>query len=251
MPGPSAPISFTSTKMNLGLAQTLDWIDALLLPNARRLAALSFFACLPYPVLHPARERLAASGVTVAAQDVWVEAGAVTGEVSPALLAEIGCTHTMVGHAERRALFGESDTLVARKAAAASHVGVTPVVCVGESQPTAAHEAAALATAQARAVTDAVPAGRSLLFLYEPGWTIGGSRAADPAHTGHVLRALREATRGHDVRFLYGGAVVPGTYTDLRREGDWDGVALGRAAQDPALLAETLDELLPRTGLVS
>ncbi|MGW0931034.1 triose-phosphate isomerase [Streptomyces sp. NPDC002644] len=241
----SAPISFTSTKMNLGLAQTLDWIDTLLLPNAQRLAALSFFACLPHPVLHPARERLRLSGITVAAQDVWLEAGAVTGEVSPSLLAEIGCTHTMAGHAERRALFGESDELVARKAAAASHAGVTPVVCVGETHPTPAHDAAALTAAQARTVTDTVPAGRPLLFLYEPAWTIGGAKAVDPAHAGHVLRALREATQGHDTRFLYGGAVVPGTYTDLRREGDWDGVALGRAAQDPALLAETLDELAP------
>ncbi|MEU6162077.1 triose-phosphate isomerase [Streptomyces sp. NPDC047130] len=76
----------------------------------------------------------------------------------------------------------------------------------------ASHEAAAPATARARAVADAVPAGRSLLFLYEPGRTIGGSRPAEPAHAGHVLRALREATEGHDVRFLYGGdELLPGT----------------------------------------
>jgi triosephosphate isomerase len=247
MPEPSVPISFTSTKMNLGLAQVMDWIDALLLPNAQRLAALSFFACLPYPVLYPARERLRGSGVGVAAQDVWVEAGAVTGAVSAPLLAEVGCGHTMVGHAERRALFGETDELVARKAAAASGAGVTPVICVGETDRVSAPDAAALASAQARAVVNTVPAGRRVLFLYEPGWAIGGARAVGPAHAAHVLGALRDVAVGHDARFLYGGAVVPGTYTDLRREGDWDGVAVGRAAQDLGLLTETLDELVPRT----
>ncbi len=240
------PISFTSTKMNLGLAETRKWIDTLLLPHAERLARLSFFVCLPHPLLIPAREQLHGSGIAVAAQDVAVQAGEVTGAVSASLLAEIGCASTVVGHAERRRVFGETDELVARKAAAAARAGLTPVVCVGETHRTASPEAATLTAAQARAVVDVVPAGRPLLFLYEPGWAIGGGHAADPVHAAHVLRALRDVTAGRSARFLYGGAVLPGTYTRMRREADWDGVALGRAAQDPVLLAETLDELDPR-----
>ncbi|MFF5105047.1 triose-phosphate isomerase [Streptomyces sp. NPDC000134] len=243
MSTPPAPISLTSTKMRMGLVRTRDWIETLLLPHAERLAGVSFFACLPHPLLLPARQWLRGSGVGVAAQDVAPGTGEVTGTVSASLLAEVGCSHVMVGHAERRDVFGETDELVARKAAAASRAGLTPVVCVGETDVVPASDAAALTRAQARTVVAAVPPERPLLFLYEPGWAIGGSEAAGPAHAGRVLRALRDVTVGHDVRFVYGGAVVPGVYTRLRGEADWDGVALGRVAQDPRLLTETLDEL--------
>ncbi|AKZ53358.1 putative triosephosphate isomerase [Streptomyces ambofaciens ATCC 23877] len=240
---PSAPISFTSTKTQLGLTRSQDWIENLLLPNAERLAAVSFFACLPHPLLLPARQWLRGSGIGVAAQDVAAATDEVTGAVSASLLAEADCSHVMVGHAERRGTFGETDQLVARKAAAASAAGLTPVVCVGETDMLNASEAATLTSAQARTVVAAVPPERPLLFLYEPGWAIGGTEAADPVHAGHVLRALQDVAAGHHARFVYGGAVVPGVYTRLRNEADWDGVALGRAAQDPLLLTEALDEL--------
>ncbi|CAM5497675.1 Triosephosphate isomerase OS=Streptomyces tendae OX=1932 GN=GUR47_05565 PE=3 SV=1 [Streptomyces tendae] len=239
----SAPISFTSTKARLGLTRTRDWIESLLLPNAERLTDVSFFACLPHPLLLPAGQWLLGSGVGVGAQDVAADTEEVTGAVSASLLAEAGCSHVMVGHAERRGVFGETDRLVARKAAAASGAGLTPVVCVGETEKLPASDAAVLASAQARAVVAAVPPERPLLFLYEPGWAIGGDQAADPVHAGQVLRALRDVTAGHRARIVYGGAVVPGVYTRLRAEADWDGVALGRAAQDPLLLTEALDEL--------
>ncbi|GGY97602.1 triosephosphate isomerase [Streptomyces geysiriensis] len=243
MSNPSVPISFTSTKTQLGLTRSRDWIESMLLPNAERLAAVSFFACLPHPLLLPARQWLQGSGIGVAAQDVAAATDEVTGAVTASLLAEVGCSHVMVGHAERRGAFGETDQLVARKAAAASRAGLTAVVCVGETDTLPASDAAAVASVQARAVVAAVPPERPLLFLYEPGWAIGGTEAADPVHAGHVLHALRDVTAGHHARFVYGGAVAPGVYTRLRGEGDWDGVALGRAAQDPLLLAEVLDEL--------
>jgi triosephosphate isomerase len=230
--------------MKLGLAETLRWLDDVILPHATTLAALSFFACLPHPLIIPARDRLTGSGVRVGAQDVWPHGGDVTGAVSPALLAEIGCSHVMVGHAERRRVFREDDTLVARKAAAASEAGLTPLVCVGETDHETPLTAAEHAAAQTRAALARVPPGHPALVLYEPAWAIGGGQAADPAHAGQVLRALRAATDGRDVRFLYGGAVLPGTYTRLRQAADWDGVALGRAAQDAGILAETVAELL-------
>ncbi|MEU9558716.1 triose-phosphate isomerase [Streptomyces fumanus] len=244
----STVISFTSTKMDLGLADTLHWLDTVILPHADELAALSFFACLPHPLIVPGRERLDGSGVTVGAQDVWPRGGAVTGAVSPALLAEIGCTHVMVGHAERRRLFHEDDGLVARKAAATSEAGMTPVICVGEPTRRGAAAAAEFVAAQAGAALDGVRTDRPALVLYEPVWAIGGDEAADPGHAGRVLRALRAVATGSDVRLLYGGAVVPGTYSRLRQAADWDGVALGRAARDPGVLAETVAELLDGSG---
>jgi triosephosphate isomerase len=240
----STVISCTSTKMNLGLADTLRWLDTVILPLADKLSALSFFACLPHPLLIPARDRMDGSGVTVGAQDVWPRGGAVTGAVSPALLAEIGCTHVMVGHAERRRVFQEDDDLVARKASATAQAGMTPLICVGETHPQSPTTAAEYVVAQADAALENVRAEQPALVLYEPVWAIGGDEAADPHHAGHVLRALRAATADQDVRFLYGGAVTPGTYTRLRQTADWDGVALGRVAQDPGVLAETTAELL-------
>ncbi|MFE0800407.1 triose-phosphate isomerase [Streptomyces sp. NPDC058812] len=242
--GTPAVISCTSTKMNLGLADTLRWLDNVIMPHATALAALSFFACLPHPLLIPARDRLAGSGVNVGAQDVWPEGGAVTGAVSPELLAEIGCTHVMVGHAERRHTFGEDDGLVTRKTAAASAVGITPLVCVGETAQQGRIAAAEHAVAQATAALDGIRPDRPALVLYEPVWAIGSSEGADPEHAGHVVRALQAATAGRNVRFLYGGSVLPGTYTRLRQAGHWDGVALGRVAQDAGMLAETIAELL-------
>ncbi|MEU0851473.1 triose-phosphate isomerase family protein [Streptomyces flaveolus] len=244
---PSTTISCTSTKMNLGLADTLRWLDTVILPLADKLAALSFFACLPHPLVIPACERLDGSGVTVGAQDVWFEGGAVTGAVSPSLLAEMGCTHVMVGHAERRRLFQEDDDLVARKAAATARAGMTPLICVGEKTPRGPLAAAEYVVAQAKAALENIRADQPALVLYEPVWAIGGDTAADPEDAGHVLRALRAATDGRDVRFLYGGAVVPGIYSRLRQVADWDGVALGRVAQDAGVLAETVAELLDDT----
>lgn len=238
------PLSFTSTKMNLGLADTFQWIDSVLLPHADDLAGVTFFACLPHPLLLPAREQLAAAGTHVAAQDVSTEGGDITGAVSPDLLAEIGCTHTMIGHTERRRLLGETDDLVARKTAAAAAAGLVPLVCVGESERLPTGQAARHAADQTAAALQRTPEASPVILLYEPGWAIGGGRAADPEHGAEVLGALHEAATGYTARFLYGGAVVPGTYTALRAAAPWDGVALGRAAQDPRMLADTLDELL-------
>ncbi|MFI2779246.1 triose-phosphate isomerase [Streptomyces sp. ALB3] len=94
------------------------------------------------------------------------------------------------------------------------------------------------------AVLTRLPRERPALVLYEPAWAIGGEHPATPGHAARVLTGLHETLGpGHHVRFLYGGAVLPGTYTALRREAAWDGVAIGRAAQDPVLLRDVLHEL--------
>jgi triosephosphate isomerase len=227
--------------MNLGRAASLDWLERVVLPLAPVLSRLAFFACLPYPVLPEAARLLAGSGISAGAQNVWPEGGSVTGEVSAHLLAECGCRHVMCGHAERRRLFGEDDGLVAAKAGAARSAGLVPVVCVGESEHVppvrAAHE-----TAAQLAPLKGVPG--PVVVLYEPAWAIGADEAAPPAHAAEVLRALRRTRPDTETRFLYGGAVLPGTFTALRTEGDWDGVAVGRAAQDRARLAEVAAEIL-------
>ncbi|MGK4903679.1 triose-phosphate isomerase [Streptomyces albus] len=241
----TTPVSLTSTKMNLGLRQTEAWIDDVLLPRANALGRLHFCVCLPYPLLPLGVRRFGKTGLTTGAQNVWCEAGAVTGEVSAGLLAEIGCTHVMVGHAERRRLFAEDDRLVARKARAASAAGLTPVICVGEQERAGRTETVAQVRRQASTALRDLPAGAAAVVLYEPAWAIGSAQTAEPHQAAAVLSALQQVTPGHvNPTLLYGGAVTAGTYSSLRRLAPWDGVALGRAAQDAAMLDDVLGELL-------
>ncbi|MFD5447865.1 MULTISPECIES: triose-phosphate isomerase [unclassified Streptomyces] len=239
------PVSLTSTKMNLGLRQTEEWINEALLPRADALARLLFCACLPHPLLPLGAELLEGTGMSVGAQNVWYEEGPFTGEVSAGLLAEVGCTHVMVGHAERRHLFAEDDRLVGRKARAAVHAGLVPVICVGEDEHLGRAETVAHVRRQASAVLDVLAPDATAILLYEPVWAIGSAQGADPHQAAAVLEALRRAASAHDaVGMIYGGAVVPGVYTSLRRLAPWDGVAIGRAAQDTTMLDEMLGELL-------
>ncbi|MEU5115997.1 triose-phosphate isomerase family protein [Streptomyces longwoodensis] len=214
----TTPVSLTSTKMNQGAQQTRDWINDVLLPRARALARVHFCACLPHPLLPLGAELLKNSGMTVGAQNVWYESGAFTGEVSAALLAEVGCTHVMVGHAERRRLFAEDDQLVGRKARAATHAGLTPVICVGEPERLRPAAAVQHVRQQASVALDALSHGARAIVLYEPVWAIGAAQGADPHQAASVFDALHRAAADHRaVRMIYGGAVVPGTYSTLRR----------------------------------
>ncbi len=242
--GSASPITCTNTKAEFGWERLVDWLDHVVLPHAEALARLSFFACVPHPLLVPAAERLRGSGVTAGAQDCAATGDEVTGEVDAGLLAELGCRHVMLGHADRRRVFGEDDLLVARKAEAASAAGMTPLVCVGEADRVPAEVAARHVAAQAGAAAGRLDHGRPVTILYEPIWAIGSRDGATPEHAAIVLRALKKETVGLDADFLYGGAVVPGTYTALRASADWDGVAIGRSAKDAGMLAEVAAELL-------
>ncbi|MFI1377637.1 triose-phosphate isomerase [Streptomyces longwoodensis] len=231
--------------MNLGARETEQWIDEVLLPRSAHLGRLHFRVCLPHPLLPTGLRRTEGSGMTIGAQNLWYEGGAVTGEVSADLLTEIGCTHVMVGHAERRRLFGEDDRLVGRKARAASLAGLVPVICVGEDERLNPAETAAHVHQQVSTILCFLPSGAEAVVLYEPAWAIGGAHGAEPHQAAAVLDALHEATPDHiALTTTYGGAVTPGTFSALRRLAPWDGVALGRAAQDRTMLDDVLDELL-------
>lgn len=206
---------------------------------------MGFFACLPDPILPLAVEVLAGTGVGVGAQDAWYTAADVTGETPASLIREIGCTHVMLGHADRRSR-GETDDLIARKTAGALDAGLMPLVCIGEPDPMPVRQAAEAAREQLAAATRLLPAGASVSLMYEPAWTIG-ARAAPPAHIAAVCDVLRHQARvqrlGEPV-VLYGGGVVPGTYTELVAAGAAvTGIGLGRVVRERAVLQEVLDEL--------
>lgn len=182
--------------------------------------------------------------VLVGAQDVSQFApGAYTGEVTAAELAEVGVQVAEIGHAERRRLFDETDTVTAAKAAAALSHGITPVLCIGEAERLGSPAAALANVEQLAANLEGVPAG-PVIVAYEPVWAIGAAVPAPEGHIATVTRALRAAVDADPARagsvVIYGGSAGPGLLTRL---GDSvDGLFLGRFAHEPSALVAVLDE---------
>lgn len=233
-------------------ARTLDWLRAVAATATTHEAVTSgrvrLFALPQFPTIPAAHAIADPAGIAVGAQDVAEhDDGPWTGEVSGAVLAEVGATLAEIGHAERRAHFGETDDVVAAKVLAARRNGLTPVLCVGETErsPRAADEVRAQvdsALAPARAAGATGP----LVIAYEPVWAIGAPRPAPPEH----VRAMGSALRVHtpDATVIYGGSAGPGLLPQIA--GAVDGMFLGRFAHDPAAVPAILDEVLaiPTTG---
>ena len=202
-----------------------------------------------------ARPRLPRVGIGV--QNIhWEEAGAFTGEVSAGMARAAGASHTLVGHSERRQLFGESDEEVARKVEAAFRGTLTPVICVGETLKE--RKAGRLREVLLRQMEAGLgPLARhpqsDVLLAYEPVWAIGTGETATPEDASEaqgLLRArLREALgeeRGDAIPILYGGSVKPGNARDLLQAPDVDGVLVGGASLEAASFAAIAEATVPR-----
>lgn len=207
--------------------------------------------CVPFPYLAQAAGVLAGTPIALGAQTLSEhDAGAYTGEVSGAMLRELGCRYAIVGHSERRTLYGERDAQVAAKFAAAQRVGLVPILCVGETLEEREQGATeSVLQRQLRAVID--PAGvaalRDAVVAYEPVWAIGTGRTATPdqAQRAHAyLRsvvALKDAAVAADLVVLYGGSVKPANAKELFAMADVDGGLIGGAslvAEDFAAICE-------------
>ncbi|MDR1854672.1 MAG: triose-phosphate isomerase [Azoarcus sp.] len=212
--------------------------NAALLAGVEGVDGVDVAVCPPFPYLAQAATLLK-PGVALGAQSVSeFQKGAYTGEVSAEMLAELGCRYVIVGHSERRALFGEDDATVGRKTAAALRAGLTPIVCVGESlAEREAGQFVAVIRRQLDAVRDVVGAVAlaKLVFAYEPVWAIGTGRAATAAQAQEVHADVRRwlAEQGVDagaVRILYGGSVKADNAAELFGMPDVDGGLIGGAA---------------------
>jgi triosephosphate isomerase len=189
--------------------------------------------CVPFPYLGEIGAKLAATPLAWGAQNVSEHAqGAYTGEVSAAMLKEFGCRYALVGHSERRQLYGESDEAVARKFAAAAGAGITPVLCVGETL--AEREAGRTEEVVLRqlnavfAVNGRESFGQAVL-AYEPVWAIGTGKTATPEQA----QAVHAFLRGHvqpETRLLYGGSVKKDNAAALFAMPDVNGGLIGGAA---------------------
>ena len=193
-----------------------------------------------FTALYAVAKRLEDGPVTVAAQDCFWEAkGAFTGEVAPAQLVDVGCKHVILGHSERRQLFGELDAAVNLKVRAALAAGLSPIICVGE---TLAERDAGETLGRVQAQLDAALAEMTdadlerVVIAYEPVWAIGTGRNATPAQAQEVHRFIRTrvAARAADIaarlRILYGGSVKPDNIRALMAEADVDGGLVGGAS---------------------
>lgn len=196
--------------------------------------------CAPFPYLAQLQALLASTQVRWGAQSVSEHvSGAYTGEVSAAMLCEFGCRYVLVGHSERRSLFGESDAVVAAKFVAAREAGLVPILCLGETLvEREAGATAAVVSRQLDAVIDraGVAALASAVVAYEPVWAIGTGVTASPAQAQEVHAAIRERVADLDaglaegLRILYGGSVKPQNAAELFAQDDIDGGLIGGAA---------------------
>jgi triosephosphate isomerase len=198
--------------------------------------------CPPFVHLADVARVLKDSGVRLGAQDLCAEDnGAFTGEVSGAMLKDFGCRYVIVGHSERRALFGETDARVARKFMAAQKAGLIPILCVGETlAEREAGETPGVVSRQLKAVLDSagsVAFGQAVV-AYEPVWAIGTGRTATPDQAQEVhalirgLLAAQDAKIAAATRLLYGGSVKVANAAELFGMPDIDGGLVGGASLD-------------------
>jgi triosephosphate isomerase len=196
--------------------------------------------CPPFVYLHEVGRLLKDSDVALGAQSLCAEAiGAFTGEVSAAMLKDVGCSYVLVGHSERRQIYAEGDALVARKFVAAQSQGLVPVLCVGETLEEREGERTAQVVARqldAVLAVCGVGAFRSAVIAYEPVWAIGTGRNASPDQAQEVHAMIRgkvtalDATIGGSVRILYGGSVKASNARELFAMPDIDGGLVGGAS---------------------
>jgi len=240
------PILAANWKMYKTAGEAVSFVERFL-PLVRDAGDVDIVLAPPFTALDRVGRSLEGSAVQLAAQNVNPEPqGAFTGEIAPAMLADLGCRYAIVGHSERRALFGEGDELVARKAAALLECGVLPIVCVGETlEAYEADRTFEVVGQQLAGSLARVPDSRAaeIVIAYEPVWAIGTGRTATPEMAQEVHAFVREQLSGlfgasaAEMRIQYGGSVKPENVYALMAQPDIDGALVGGAGLDPEAFA--------------
>ncbi len=229
-------------KMNYGPIRAGGWIRAF--RRERLPKDLDIAVAVPFVSLAAARASLGRASIpTLAAQDCfWANEGAFTGEISPTMLTEFGVGLCLIGHSERRANLGETDEMVARKAAAAQKAGLMPVICVGETAAQRKRgEAAKVVRSQVQtAIAEVKGDGKApLVIAYEPVWAIGTGRPCSPLDAKEMHEQIRGVLRkkyGHlaeEIHIIYGGSVDTRNVAEYMTTTGVDGALVGGASLDP------------------
>lgn len=212
----------------------------------------------PFTAVHAVAEAARNTNVGVAAQDLfWEREGAYTGEISAAMVKEAGAEYVVIGHSERRMLFGETDATVNRKTFAALGAELTPIVCIGETlEQRDRGETLDVLDRQIKAGLDGLSGEQvsSLVVAYEPVWAIGTGRNATPQQAGeahaHIRTRLRQwfgADAAEQCHIIYGGSVKPDNIRDLIGQEDVDGALVGGASLDVRAFFDIVARSRPAT----
>jgi len=242
------PLIAANWKMYKTPAQAQEFVKAFL-PLVANHDRDEIVLCPSYTSLSPVIAAVSGSNVEVGAQNMhYAEEGAFTGETSPLMLKAIGTTHVIIGHSERRQLFGETDEVVNQKIHAAIKHNLTPIICIGEvlEEREAGKTEQVLLRQAEKAFKGVVPErAEEFIVAYEPVWAIGTGRTATPEMAGmahffirtEIARLLgRQAADA--IRIVYGGSVKPDNATGLLNQPEIDGALVGGASLDPHSFAK-------------
>ena len=243
------PMMAANWKMNKLVREAEDYVAKLLPRVADATDEVDVAVFAPFTSLPTVGRMTEDSAVIAGAQNLYFEdSGAYTGEVSAPMIKDVGAGAVIVGHSERRELFGETDETVARKAARVLDAGLLPVVCVGENGEE--RDSGGMwdkVSGQVRAVMAALgsPSGDAVVFAYEPIWAIGTGETASPEDAQEAIGQIRSllAELGGEgfagsVRILYGGSIKPGNAADIMAQSDVDGGLVGGASLEADSFAE-------------
>jgi triosephosphate isomerase (TIM) len=239
------PMIAGNWKMNLTPAEGAQLIKAIA-DGIKGLDGVEVLVAPPFTTLLRIKEAIGKAPILLAGQNMhWEAQGAFTGEVSAAMLTDAGCTHVILGHSERRTLFGETDEIIDRKAAAAVKKGLIPIVCIGETlEEREKGLTFQILERQLSLSLKSFREGKALpsttILAYEPVWAIGTGRTATPEQAQEVHQFIRQwlktqfgEPRAETIRILYGGSVKPDNVRDLMSKPDIDGALVGGASLKP------------------
>lgn len=220
-------------KMNLNINDGVELVNRLKSIHTESL----IIVCPPFTMLDAVCKAAKDSKVMVGAQNMhFEEKGAFTGEVSADMLIELGVTHVIIGHSERRQYFAETDETVNKKTLYAISKGLIPIICVGESlQQREACNAMEVVNRQVEAAINGVNTDK-LIIAYEPIWAIGTGKTASPKDAGEVITGIRDTLRrlledkADDISILYGGSMNGSNVNELMEQKDIDGGLIGSAS---------------------
>ena len=239
------PMIAGNWKMNLTLAEAAQLVKAIA-GGIKGLDGVEVLVAPPFTTLLRVKEAIGKAPILLSGQNMhWEAQGAFTGEVSASMLADAGCTHVILGHSERRTLFGETDEIIDRKAASAVKKGLIPIVCIGETlEEREKGLTFQIIERQLNLSLKSFREGKHLspaaILAYEPVWAIGTGRTATPDQAQEVHQFIRQWLKAQfgeptaqAVRILYGGSVKPDNVRDLMSKPDIDGALVGGASLKP------------------
>ena len=249
-----SPFIAGNWKMNATLPEARALVSALVAGTAG-LGEVRLVVIPPFTALVEAAKLTAGTAVGLGAQNLhWEDKGAFTGEISGPMLKDAGCRYVVIGHSERRQLFGETDTTVRKKVAAALRHGLVPILCVGETLgERETGKTIAVVGAQLEEALREIPpdAAEAIIFAYEPVWAIGTGRTATPSQAQEVhafIRGRLEEKYGQPAAacaiILYGGSVKPDNAYTLYLEKDIDGFLVGGASLEAGSFLRIAGEAL-------